>query len=290
MTTEYEIKYYTKNTYEESVREAFYSLLVAPCQDDTQTIRSLSARHSVNAEVFTHLNPFGFEVRSLYTAQPFTVFEFEMTATVEKSPVYLPSGRLLSVEEEQNLLARDDFYIDHHLYLSTGNYTLIEEAYHSNLLFRKADQPVYDYLLQLNNFIYQMLEFDPEPTHVHTTVGEVLQLGRGVCQDYTHLFIGIARLNKIPCRYVSGYLNQGLNLTGTAVMHAWAEAYIPGHGWHGFDPTNNLLADINYIKAAHGADYSDCSPLRGMLKTNGGHTTSYGVKIVPNLMAGAAQQ
>ncbi|AKD04024.1 transglutaminase family protein [Pontibacter korlensis] len=290
MSAEYTVKYYTHNTYDESVREAFFSFLIIPCQDETQTVRSLSFENSLQAEVFHHHNPFGFEVTSLRTAQNFTEFEFQMTATVEKSPVYLPTGsRLLSVEEEQSLLARHDFYIDHHLYLATSPYTQIKDELYGRLLFRKENQPVFDYLLQLNTFIYQMLRFDPEPTHVHTTVSEVIELGRGVCQDYTHLFIGVARLNKIPCRYISGYLNQGLSLSGTAVMHAWAEAYIPGHGWQGFDPTNNLLADINYIKAAHGADYSDCSPIRGMLRTNGAHRTSYGVEIIPNQMAESAQ-
>ncbi|WP_192821318.1 transglutaminase family protein [Rufibacter sp. LB8] len=129
--------------------------------------------------------------------------------------------------------------------------------------------------------MYDLLEFDPEPTDVHTPVSEVLELKRGVCQDFTHLFLALARLSKIPCRYVSGYLNQGLNLTGTAVMHAWAEAYLPGFGWQGFDPTNNLLADSNYNKAANGTDYGDCSPLKGVLKTNGGQETKYHVKVHP---------
>jgi transglutaminase-like putative cysteine protease len=126
-----------------------------------------------------------------------------------------------------------------------------------------------------------MLEFDPEPTNVHTTVCEAIELGKGVCQDFTHLFVAIARKNRIPCRYVSGYLNQGGNLIGSAAMHAWVEAFIPGNGWHGFDPTNNLLVDMNYIKTAHGVDYSDCSPIKGVLKTSGDNKTSYNVKVRP---------
>jgi transglutaminase-like putative cysteine protease len=72
-------------------------------------------------------------------------------------------------------------------------------------------------------------------------------------------------------------------------MHAWVEAFIPFYGWYGFDPTNNLLADIHYIKAAHGADYSDCSPIKGVLKNTGGQKTSYGVKIMPQQMAASEQ-
>ncbi len=289
MNTTYDISYHTKNIYDEPVREAFYSFLIIPSSDETQTVLSLSFRNSLKAEVFHHQNSYGFEVTSLHTDKSFREFEFQMVATVIKSESDFPIGGVLSVAEEQSLLQSLDFYIDHHLYLGSAPYTHIEDSYHSNLLFRKEDQTVLDYLTQLNESIHTMLEYDPEPTNVHTTVSEVIKLGRGVCQDYTHLFIGLARLNKIPCRYVTGYLNQGLNLSGSAVMHAWAEAFIPGFGWQGFDPTNNLLADIHYVKATHGADYSDCSPLKGIVKTTGGQRTAYGVRIVPQVNAGAEQ-
>ena len=289
MNTTYEISYYTKNTYDEPVQEAFYTFLVIPCHCETQKVLNLSFQNSLKGEISHHANAYGFEETSLHTERPFREFEFQMAATVEKSETDLPIGGLLSLEEEQSLLTSLDFYIDHHLFLGSSPFTHIEDNYRSGLLFRKADQTVLDYLTQLNESIYTMLEYDPEPTNVHTTVSEVIKLGRGVCQDYTHLFIGLARLNKIPCRYVTGYLNQGLNLSGTAVMHAWAEAFIPGFGWQGFDPTNNLLSDIHYVKAAHGADYSDCSPIKGVVKTTGGQKTAYGVKIVPQIMAGAEQ-
>jgi transglutaminase-like putative cysteine protease len=137
-----------------------------------------------------------------------------------------------------------------------------------------------------------MLGFDTEPTNVHTTVCEAIDLGKGVCQDFTHLFVAIARKNRIPCRYVSGYLNQGGGVMGSAAMHAWVEAFVPGNGWHGFDPTNNLLIDKNYIKTAHGVDYSDCSPIKGVLQTSGENHTKYQVKVrtKADQQAEAAQQ
>jgi transglutaminase-like putative cysteine protease len=187
------------------------------------------------------------------------------------------------------LLLSRDFFIDYHVYLGGGTYTTIDANLNDRVMKRPAEQPIYEFLQELNQHVYHLLEFDPEPTHVHTTVSEVMGLGRGVCQDYTHLFIAVARQNRIPCRYVSGYLNQGGSLVGSAQMHAWAEAYVPGYGWQGFDPTNNLLADINHIKTAHGTDYSDCSPLKGMLKTSGGHKTTYGVKVIQNQQAQESQ-
>jgi transglutaminase-like putative cysteine protease len=62
-------------------------------------------------------------------------------------------------------------------------------------------------------------------------------------------------------------------------MHAWAEAYVPQIGWLGFDPTNNLIANANHIKVAHGRDYSDCSPLKGVLFTTGKNKTSHSVHV-----------
>ncbi len=290
MSNTYQVKYQTHNKYEASVTEALFELLVAPCQNETQVVRDLVYRNSLGEQIFRHRNSFGFDLASIRSVKPFTDFEFAMTATVEKKVPNLAPLAPLSVEDEQAMLTSMDFYIDHHLYLGDSRFTLIGDDNIDKVLNRQKEQPVYDYLLQLNQRIYAMLEYDPEPTHVHTTVDEVLELGRGVCQDYAHLFLAMARRNRIPCRYVSGYLNQGGELMGSAVMHAWAEAYVPGSGWHGFDPTNNLLADQNHIKAAHGCDYNDCSPIKGVLKTSGEHKTSYGVKVVSKEEADADEE
>jgi transglutaminase-like putative cysteine protease len=114
---------------------------------------------------------------------------------------------------------------------------------------------------------------------VKSTANDALKVKSGVCQDYTHIFISMCRYNGIPARYVSGYLNQGVNFLGNSLMHAWTEAFVPGVGWIAFDPTNNLLVDENYIKVSHGADYADCSPIKGVLKTKGENQTTYSVKV-----------
>jgi transglutaminase/protease-like cytokinesis protein 3 len=279
----FQISYHTHNQYETPVKEATFAFLVAPCQDAYQTIRQLSFRNSLGEESFQYRNAFGFEVKCIRSTKSFTDFTFDMTAQVErKRNAFIPNQQL-PVDQEQAILASPATFIDHHLYLGFNKYTALLPAFRDRVLFRQEGQTVFSFLQQLNTQIHQMLQFDPVPTHVHTTVNEVLELERGVCQDYTHLFLTMARLNKIPCRYVSGYLNQGENLqvVGSAVMHAWVEALVPNQGWFGFDPTNNLLTDDNYIKTAHGADYSDCSPIKGVLRTSGEHNTNYGVKVIP---------
>jgi len=89
----------------------------------------------------------------------------------------------------------------------------------------------------------------------------------------------VCRLNKIPARYVSGYLNQGAGFTGPSQLHAWVEALIPELGWAGFDATNNLVADHHYIKIAHGTDYRDCSPIIGVLETSGAQKSIHSVTV-----------
>ncbi len=94
---------------------------------------------------------------------------------------------------------------------------------------------------------------------------EVLQLRRGVCQDFAHVMIALCRAVKIPARYVSGYLYNGPvdELRGAQASHAWLEVFLPGLGWRGLDPTNDHQPDERYVKLAVGRDYADVSPLRG---------------------------
>jgi len=291
MTTEYQIEYYTHNKYETQVNDAYFEFMVAPCKDASQEVTRLSFHNSLAEELYFHGNPFGFQVACIRTVKPFTDFAFSMKATVEKIHQNPYNLEQLSIEDETAVLSARDFYIEHHLYLELSKYTTITGIYSGYILQHRHGQAVFDFLNQLNQHIYSMLAFDPVSTNVHTTADEVISLKKGVCQDYSHLFLAIARKNRIPCRYVSGYLNPGEGkFVGAVAMHAWVEAFIPGNGWHGFDPTNNLLADVNHIKVAHGTDYSDCSPIKGVLKTTGSHRTDYQVKVIPHIMESTQSQ
>ena len=87
----------------------------------------------------------------------------------------------------------------------------------------------------------------------------------GVCQDFTHVMLGMCRSVGLAARYASGYLFNGPldRLVGAQASHAWCEVYLPGAGWIGFDPTNNTLADDRYLKVAVGRDYDDVAPVTG---------------------------
>lgn len=132
-------------------------------------------------------------------------------------------------------------------------------------------------LHDLNHRIYSEFRFSPEATDVSTPIEEVLDKRAGVCQDFAHLMLGTLRSLKIPARYVSGYLETvpppgQEKLAGADQSHAWVEVYVGERGWAGFDPTNDQLANHRYVTTAHGRDYDDITPLRGIVFTDATET------------------
>lgn len=136
------------------------------------------------------------------------------------------------------------------------------------------DRPWFEALAELMHRIHTDFEFDSGATTVSTSVDEVMQLRRGVCQDFAHLMLACLRGHGLSARYVSGYLltdpPPGMpRLMGVDASHAWVAAFLPDHGWVEFDPTNDQLADRRYITLAWGADFADVVPLRGVILGGG---------------------
>lgn len=124
---------------------------------------------------------------------------------------------------------------------------------------------VFDQANALMEWVYREFRYESGVTNVSTHLEEAFQMRRGVCQDFTHVMLGLCRAVGIPARYASGYLYNGPRdtLVGAQASHAWAEVYLPAAGWIGFDPTNNTLADERYVKVSVGRDYEDVAPVRG---------------------------
>ena len=104
-------------------------------------------------------------------------------------------------------------------------------------------------------------------TTAASPITELLEKGEGVCQDFTHLMIGLARALGIPARYVSGLVHPDKErFRGFTQTHAWCELYFPSAGWVGFDPTNNCIVGANFVKVAIGRDYRDVPPNKGVYR------------------------
>jgi transglutaminase-like putative cysteine protease len=117
---------------------------------------------------------------------------------------------------------------------------------------------------RLGAHIYRTFAYRPKTTGVNTRATDALKLRMGVCQDFAHVHLGLCRSLGIPARYVSGYFfNNTRRPREIEASHAWIEAYIPGHGWVGYDPTHDRPADERYVKIAVGRDYTDIRPVNG---------------------------
>lgn len=101
-------------------------------------------------------------------------------------------------------------------------------------------------------------------TQNSTTAIEAMAQGQGVCQDQAQVLIAAARVVGLPARYVSGYLQSSFDGLSHEAAHAWAELYINGIGWIGFDPANRCCPDARYIRLGSGLDALDAAPIRGI--------------------------
>ncbi len=130
--------------------------------------------------------------------------------------------------------------------------------------------------------LYKDFAYDPNFTTVATPLAEVIKHRRGVCQDFAHRGIGCLRSMDLAARYVSGYIETVTKsaqeqLIGAGASHAWFSVYLPDIGWIDFDPTNNQIPTNRHITVAWGRDYSDVTPLKGVVFGSGTHELSVSV-------------
>lgn len=134
--------------------------------------------------------------------------------------------------------------------------------------------------------IFGEFTFDATATQVATPLVEVLENRRGVCQDFAHLMLACLRSRGLAARYVSGYLLTQPppgqpRMIGADASHAWVSVFCPVLGWVDFDPTNNVQPGLEHITLAWGRDFSDVSPLRGVILGGGGHDPEVCVTVLP---------
>ncbi len=110
----------------------------------------------------------------------------------------------------------------------------------------------------------EAIAWEPGTTNAATTAAQALAAGKGVCQDHAHALIAVARSAGMPARYVAGYMFDGKDASEAA--HAWAELWVEGLGWVGFDPANRCCPDARYIRLGAGLDARDAAPIRGIAR------------------------
>ncbi|BEP49594.1 MULTISPECIES: transglutaminase family protein [Variovorax] len=156
------------------------------------------------------------------------------------------------------------------------------------------ERPTFDVAMDLTERMYRDFAYDADSTEINTPAAEALAQRKGVCQDFAHIMIACFRVMGLPARYVSGYLLTQPppgqpRLVGADASHAWVSVYLPGEGdgpestggWADFDPTNGRQPGEDYVALAIGRDYSDVSPMRGVLHGGARHTLKVGVTVRP---------
>lgn len=144
-----------------------------------------------------------------------------------------------------------------------------------------------DCLHSLMRAVSDAIAYEIGTTHAHTTAAEALAEGKGVCQDHAHVFISAARVIGIPARYVNGYFLAG-TLAPAEAHHAWAEAWVDGLGWVGFDPANGMCPTERYVRLASGFDAASAAPIRGT--QTGGENEDLDVRVEVEQQGSQQQQ
>lgn len=233
---------------------------------------------------------FGNPTIELAFSHPHREIAFTVEARVERDPpVPDLSGAPLLAElgAEIDAYLGLDSWAPHHFRGSSPRVQLADAttAYARDLL--ASGMNTVDAVLAIGNALNRDMRYDPEATTVDTPMIESFAARHGVCQDFAHVMIACLRGVGIPAGYVSGFLRTlpppgKPRLEGADAMHAWVRAWCGRSiGWIEFDPTNRVLAGADHIVVARGRDYADVTPIRGIMRTYGKHTTSQTVDVVP---------
>lgn len=266
----YSIRHVTRFRYSSPVRESVMELRMQPRSEGPQMLRSFQISTTPRAQLYAYTDHAGNAVYHFNVLRAHEELRIEANAVVEifRTPPLPQAADGLEWDRYNayNLTA------DHFDLTEPSKFAVFSPALQTFMREKKLDKPQGDPLTALkllNHTIFDAFEYEPGATQVHSPIDHALKIRRGVCQDFAHIMIAIARIWGIPARYVSGYLYhrpQSSERLGADATHAWVEAFLPSLGWIGFDPTNDILAGEQHIRAATGRDYADVPPTRGILK------------------------
>ena len=163
----------------------------------------------------------------------------------------------------------------------------------------RAERPLAEAAIELMQRIHADFDYSPASTDISTPILDVFERRKGVCQDFSHLMLGCLRASGLAARYVSGYLltrpaaGQPA-LVGADASHAWLSVWCPGLGqeladdWLDLDPTNDCVPGTHHVRVAHGRDFGDVTPLRGVIRGGGKHTLL--VRVTTRLLPDHAEE
>ncbi|HET9625840.1 MAG TPA: class II glutamine amidotransferase [Kofleriaceae bacterium] len=289
----FDVVHRTTYKYAQPVERSMHHLRLAPIHDRMQSVRDHQLTISVPHQARDYEDVFGNRVKRLTIDTPFSELVIESRSVVEVLDVdplgYGPlrvSSTIPLVWMPWQRQVLDPFLLPHEL----PETELAELVEYAMSFVKRNDYDLLATLLDINDTIYREFAYQQGTTNVLTSAFEVYVHRRGVCQDFTNLFICLARLLGVPARYVCGYIYTGPKSAellphqrqGEA-SHAWLQLYLPQVGWKGFDPTNGILTQTDHVRVAVGRNYLDATPTSGTIFVGGGgETLSAHVTVEPH--------
>lgn len=287
----------TRFEYEKPAYHSHNEVRMKPRDGHNQRCLNFELEVTPEASVFECDDYFGNRVHAFSIDREHRSLTVAARSIVERMPE--PEQISSPKPFNQFLLADSERVQSEFDFLSASRHVPFSEPMKKFFWLAKPDnaEDVATYVMRVVSYINGQFEYEPGKTRVHSTADEILIAGGGVCQDFTHLTIGVLRLAGIPARYVSGYLAPLANTNATSMggqaSHAWLEAQVPGMGWTGFDPTNGCKVDERHVRVAIGRDYSDVPPMRGVYRSAGSHqsmTVELKVELEPEPQKSSGQQ
>jgi transglutaminase-like putative cysteine protease len=260
----FRIHHVTKYEYDRPVKESMNSIMIYPFQTPEQETLQHDLFITGSPNTFTFTDYWGNRAGTFNLLTPHLELVIESKLLIRTLAAANPVLPVSFIPEMEPLLVKD--------------LRLAELARVSSV---KALDQMQEYVSQLFDpgktvaqlvedtcrFIFTGFTYIKGITTIETTVDDILEKKAGVCQDFAHVMLELLRMMGIPSRYVSGYICPNKNgMRGEGATHAWVEAYVPGYGWAGIDPTNNVWVSNHHVKLAVGRDFADCSPVKGTFK------------------------
>ncbi len=261
------IRFLTEYRYDVAVTDNLNALRVRPATTSTQRCDEFHTRIEPEARASRHLDYFGTEVLEFGIPTAHEHLTIDVRARVVTSaPPEPPEGSWADLRQPAYIDAAGEFALPWQDQPPVAGIEPLEQAL-------DAATPL-EALGTLCELVPDRFEYRPGATYVGSTIGDLLDLGAGVCQDFVHLSLVLLRRRGIAARYVSGYLWAAPEDDGTDSLeldtHAWLEALLPGTDgrgepvWVSADPTNRRLAGETHVKIGHGRFYSDVPPVKGL--------------------------
>ena len=263
-----QISHQTVYRYEQPPSGVIQILRLTPRNHDGQYVVDWRIDVSENCQLDQHEDAFG-NITHAFTAEgPFS----ELAVTVEGE---------VETRDTQGIVRGAVERFPPGLYLRETALTSPDEKIAAFAVACRddADGRVLGLLHLMLERLHRDMTYDTDPTHAATTAAQAFALGRGVCQDLTHVFIAAARSLGIPARYVGGYFHRDDGVSEQDAGHAWTEAFVPELGWVAFDPANGLCATDAHVRVAVGLDYLGAAPLRGTRYGGAGEARAVKVRV-----------